>query len=325
MLTEPVVASLHEAYPAARIGFAVKKEFRDLVAAHPAISRVHVLDTSSPGDMSALVRDLRDAGYSAVVDLHRNMRTSRIVHTSGIPIRCSYRKRELGDTLGVRLLRRPFRARKLLVRRYLDALGSIGMDAPTRNPRLYVSESDVDAGREFLRRSGVGSEPFAAVVPGSVWATKRWPRGDYARLVAGLVSDLGLRVVLLGAPGERDLCGVVAREAGAGVTNAAGETTLGETAAVVARACLFIGNDSGPTHMAMALGVPSVALFGPTDPGQFDFCGHSLVYRDLKCSACSFYGSERCRLGHWDCMQSIAPHDVLRAAAALLEAGGADA
>ncbi|MCK4409017.1 MAG: glycosyltransferase family 9 protein [Candidatus Eisenbacteria sp.] len=325
VLTEPVVAALHEAYPAARIGFAVKKEFRDLVGAHPAISRVHVLDASSPRDMSAFGRDLRDAGYSAVVDLHRNMRTSRIVRTSGIPVRCSYRKRELGVALGVRLFRRPFRARKLLVRRYLDALGSIGMDAPTRAPRLYVSEADVDAGREFLRRSGVGREPFVAVVPGSVWATKRWPSTGYARLVAGLVSDLGLRVVLLGAPGERELCGDVAREAGAGVTNAAGEMTLGETAAVIAKGSLFIGNDSGPTHMAMALGVPSVALFGPTDPGQFDFRGHSLVYRDLECSACSFYGSERCHLGHWDCMQSIAPDDVLGAAAALLETGGADA
>jgi lipopolysaccharide heptosyltransferase II len=275
--------------------------------------------------MASLVREIRDARYSAVVDLHRNARTARILRAAGIPVRTAYHKRELRDAVRVRLLRRPFRARKLLVRRYLDALGSIGMDAPTRSPRLYVSESDVDAGRQFLRRSGAGEEPFAAVVPGSVWGTKRWPREDYARLVAGLVSDLGLRVVLLGAPGERELCDVVAREAGAGVTNAAGETTLGETAAVIARACLFIGNDSGPTHMAMALGVPSVALFGPTDPGQFDFRGHSLVYRNLKCSACSFYGSERCHLGHWDCMQSIAPDDVLGAAAALLEAGGADA
>ena len=325
VLTEPAVAALHEAYPSARIGFAVKKEFRDLVTAHPAISRIHILDTSLRGGMSALASDLRDAGYSAAVDLHRNMRTSRILRASEIPIRCSYRKRELMDAIGVRLLRRPFRARQLLVRRYLDALGPLGVDAPIRSPRLYVGASDAEAGGEFLRRSGVDSEPFASVVPGSVWATKRWPSENYARLTADLVSDLGLRVVLLGAPGERELCGDIARKAGAGVTNAAGEMSLGETAAVIARARLFIGNDSGPTHMAMALDVPSIALFGPTDPGQFDFRGHSLIYRDLECSACSFYGGERCRLGHWDCMLSIAPDEVLDAASALLKTGGADA
>ena len=325
VLTEPVVAALRESFPGAAIGCVVKAQFRDLVASHPALSCVHVLDTSSSGGTASLVREIRDARYSAVVDLHRNARTARIVRASGIPVRTAYHKRELRDAVRVRLLRRPFRASKLLVQRYLDALGPLGVHAPCVRPRLYVGDRDAEAGREFLGRSGVGAEPFVAVVPGSMWATKRWSSGNYARLSAGLISDLGLRVVLLGAPGERELCGDVARQAGAGVTNAAGETTLGETAAVIARARLYIGNDSGPTHMAMALGVPSVALFGPTDPGQFDFRGDSAVYRDLECSACSFYGGERCHLGHWDCMRSIAPHDVLGVASALLETSGGDA
>jgi ADP-heptose:LPS heptosyltransferase len=93
-------------------------------------------------------------------------------------------------------------------------------------------------------------------------------------------------------------------------------------AAVISRARLFVGNDSGPTHMARALGVPTVALFGPTDPGQFDFEGHALVYRDLACSACTFYGSRRCHLGHWDCMTAIGRDDVLEAARSLLSSGG---
>ncbi|MFH1690530.1 MAG: lipopolysaccharide heptosyltransferase II [Candidatus Eisenbacteria bacterium] len=325
VLAEPVVAALHEAYPSARIGFAVKRSFRDLVAAHPAIRRVHELDTSSRGGTAALARELRDADYSAVVDLHRNMRTSRIVRSSRIPVRCSYRKREVGDAIGVRLLKRPFRARKMLVRRYLDSLAPLGIDAPTRAPRLYVAGSDVEAGRERLERLNVGAESFAVVVPGSVWATKRWPSSNYAKLAARLFSELGLKVVLLGSSGERELCDEIARNAGGGVLSAAGETTLGETAAVIARARLFVGNDSGPTHMAMALDVPSVALFGPTDPGQFDFRRHSLVYADLGCSACSFYGSERCRLGHWDCMLSVAPEDVVGAASRLLEERGGDA
>jgi ADP-heptose:LPS heptosyltransferase len=128
-------------------------------------------------------------------------------------------------------------------------------------------------------------------------------------------------VVLLGTRGERELCDEIVRMAGGRAVNAAGETTLGELAAVISNARLFIGNDSGPTHMAMALRVPTVAVFGPTDPGQFDFSGHALVYRDLDCSACSFYGGRRCRLGHWDCIASIGPDEVTGAAERLLEEG----
>jgi ADP-heptose:LPS heptosyltransferase len=241
------------------------------------------------------------------------MRTARIVRSTRIPLRCSYRKRELADAVRVRLLSRPFRARRPLVRRYLDALSPLGIEAPTAAPKLYVGPADAEAGGALLERHGLNPGRFAALVPGSVWATKRWPSTGFAGVAARLVSERELPVLLLGSDAERALCDEVARKAGDGVTSAAGESTLGQLAAIVSRARLFVGNDSGPTHMAMALGVPTVALFGPTDPGQFDFRGHALVYRDLDCSACSFYGSERCRLGHWDCMLSITPDDVMGA------------
>ncbi len=325
VLTEPVVAALRESFPGAAIGYAVKTQFRDLVASHPALSRVHLLDTSSRGGMASLVREIRNARYSAVVDLHRSARTARILRAARIPTRTAYHKRELRDAVRVRLLRRPFRASKLLVQRYLDALVPLGIDVPYMRPRLHVSERDDEAGRATLASLGVGSGAYAVLVPGSVWPTKRWPAERFAELATSVVCELGLRVVLLGSKAERELCERIAGSAGSGAVSGAGETTLGQMAAVISRARIYVGNDSGPTHMARALDVPTVALFGPTDPGQFDFEGHALVYRNLKCSACTFYGSERCRLGHWDCMRSIAPHDVLRAAAALLEARGAHA
>ncbi len=98
--------------------------------------------------------------------------------------------------------------------------------------------------------------------------------------------------------------------------------TLGGTAAIIAGAALYVGNDSGLTHVAAALGTPTVAVFGPTDPGQFDFAGHAVVFADVPCSACSFFGGDSCRLGHWECMRLIRPEDVVRAALGLLAARG---
>jgi heptosyltransferase-2 len=321
VLTEPAVAAFHEAYPSAEIGYAVKARFADLVSSHPAISRVHALGEES-GALTALTRDVRGVGYSALVDLHRNIRTARIARASGVPLRSHYRKRELPDAIRVRLIKRPFRASRLLVRRYLDALRPLGIDAPVRRPKLYVDSDDAAAADGLLTCAEVAGGRFAAVVPGAVWATKRWPAERFAAVAAGIVSDLGLRVLLLGSETERELCGQVGSMAGEGAVNLAGETTLGQMAAVIARSRVFVGNDSGPMHMSMALGVPTVALFGPTDPRQFDFEGHAVVYRDLPCSACSFYGGESCRLGHWDCMLGVGPDEVLGVVRELLAKGG---
>lgn len=323
VLTEPVVAALEAAAPGVEIAYVTKRRFAGLVSAHPSVSRVHELADGSRGAMRDLIREIRDSRYSAVVDLHRNARSIEIARRSGAGLRARYRKRETIDSIRVRLLRRPFRASRLLVDRYLEALLPLGIAAPYAPPRLYVSDEGTSSGLSLLERAGLADSRFAAIVPGSVWATKRWPAEGFARVAAGLVADHGLAVALLGTEAEAELCGRVAGLAGSGVSVIAGDTSLGAAAAVISSASVFVGNDSGPTHMSMALGVPSVAIFGPTDPGQFDFSGHALVYRDPACGACTFFGGRSCRLGHWDCMARIEPSDVLGAVSALLREGGA--
>jgi lipopolysaccharide heptosyltransferase II len=329
VLCEPVLAALNAFFPGIEIGFVVKRRFRDLVDAHPAVRRVHALAGSSRSEMDDVIDEIRSVGYDAAIDLHHNARTMRILRCSRIPTVTSYRKREIGDALRVRLLRRPFRAGKLLVERYLEALTPLGVDASamldadgrTRRPRLYLSDEHRAGAAAAIERHGLADRAFAALVPGAMWPTKCWPRERYAAVAAGLVSRNGLRVLLLGGPPERALCDEIVRQAGTGVVSAAGETTLGQLGGIIERARVFVGNDSGPTHMAAALGVPTVALFGPTDPGQFDHAGQVALYRDLECSACSFYGGRRCPKGHWACMMGIEPREVLAAVGALLVAG----
>jgi heptosyltransferase-2 len=188
-----------------------------------------------------------------------------------------------------------------------------------RRPHLYISDEARSGAETILRRLGLAETSYVALAPGAKWATKRWPMERYAELASGLASGHGLKVLLLGSGSEMNLCKAVMRSAGQGVISAAGEAALGETGGLISRARLFVGNDSGPTHMAMALGVPTVALFGPTDPGQFDHSGHGLVYGNLDCSACSFYGGRSCPRGHWDCLMAVRPAEVLATAERLLE------
>ncbi|MBM3307171.1 MAG: glycosyltransferase family 9 protein [Candidatus Eisenbacteria bacterium] len=324
VLTEPVVAALHGADPRREIGFAVKAEFRDLVAGDPRVSAVHALRGSAIGDLAALCGDVRRRRYSAVIDLHANARSAVIARSSGAPLVSVYRKREPAEWWRVRVARRPFRASARTVDRYLAALRRLGIAAVPARPRLHMPPGQEEWADGFLAGRGLRARDFVAMAPGAVWATKRWPAERYGEVVRELFLSTGLPTALVGSASERGACDAVIEAAGASskATNAAGEATLGGTVAAISQAALFVGNDSGLTHAAVALGVPTVALFGPTDPGQFDFEGHAVVYADLACSACSFFGGERCPLGHWDCMRLITPDAVLASARGVLARAG---
>jgi heptosyltransferase-2 len=324
VLTEPVVAALRSARPDSEIGFVVKARFRDLVAGNRDVSVIHTLAGSSPSDLASLCREVRARRYSAVVDLHDNLRSALVARASCAPLVSAYRKRDPGVWFRVRVQRRPFRAAARTVDRYLAALGPLGIRAEHARVRFHVAPADEAWAGGFLSGRGLRPGSFIAVAPGAVWSTKRWPADAYGAVVREIFLEAGLPAVLVGSAEERGLCQAVAAAAGpsARTTSAAGDATLGGTAALIAGAALYVGNDSGLTHIAAALGTPTVAIFGPTDPGQFDFAGHAVVFADVPCSACSFYGGDRCRLRHWECMRLIRPDDVLRAARGLLAARG---
>jgi len=322
VLTEPVVAALRQAYPDASISFIVKSRYRELVDADPHITRVHELRGSSPGELAGLCSELRACRYSSVVDLHRNQRSMLLAACARSSIVTSYRKRELGDSVRVRFGRRPFRASKLLVERYLDSLKPFGIRPSAARPTLSVSEEAADRARDRRERWGLRDRSYAAVAPAALWETKRWPVERFGEVATGLARMRGLDILLVGSSADRELARTLRSAIDAGsrrVINAAGETGLGELAALLGSARIFVGNDSGPMHMAMARRTPTVAVFGPTDPGQFDFSDDAVVYGDLPCSACSFYGTRACRLKHWECMRGIGAQRVLDAALELLE------
>ena len=147
------------------------------------------------------------------------------------------------------------------------------------------------------------SDSFVAVVPGARWDTKRWPIERYTQLVRQLIGE-GRQVVLLGSPDEKALCDQIEREVAGGmrVMNLAGRTALGEMIAVLAHATLVIGNDSGPLHVAVALGRRTLGIYGPTDPsfvgphGQLD----QVIRHDVPCFPCR---NREC--WHHSCMNGV--------------------
>jgi ADP-heptose:LPS heptosyltransferase len=150
-----------------------------------------------------------------------------------------------------------------------------------------------------------GTGKYALLLPGTNWATKRWPVENYAALVTPLRERFGLTSIVAGSPDEADLAAQV------GGTNLAGKTTLRQLAALIERAAVVIANDSGPMHIAAGMNRPLVTLFGPTNPVRTGpYRREDCVLRiDIPCSPCY---SRKC--SHQSCLKWLGIEAVLQLA-----------
>jgi heptosyltransferase-2 len=189
-------------------------------------------------------------------------------------------------------------------------------DAPSREqitPRVYPSPDDDAAAGAFVVEHLLNpARPMIALAPGSAWGTKRWPY--YPELAAKLVEQFNIVVVGGNADVESGDSIIAQVPEGCG-GNAAGRLGILASAALLARARLLVTNDSAPQHLASAMEVPTVGIFGPTVP-EFGFgplaSGSMIAGVDgLACRPCDRHGPQRCPLGHWRCMREVSSNDVL--------------
>lgn len=165
--------------------------------------------------------------------------------------------------------------------------------------------------------------PLVVLAPGSVWPTKKWTRTGFIQVARAFV-DKGYRVLLLGARDEAELCESMAGEI-PGVEVVAGRTSLFESAQILALADLFIGNDSGAMHLASIVGVPTVAIFGPTvlEFGYRPWQNRARVVQvpreEMKCRPCGKHGAKTCPIGTHACMKNIEVSSVVAAAMEVMD------
>ena len=180
---------------------------------------------------------------------------------------------------------------------------------------LRVSDADATGGRSCWPRCGLtGEGPLVAMAPGESTDTpyKSWHAEGFAGVASRLAADVGARLLVVGGEKDRTLGEQVLFGLGPQGANLAGRTTPAELAAVLARCALLIGIDSGPMHVAAAMGVPVVGLFGPTDPGRTgpQGEGHQIVFHQQHCWPCM---TPTCQ-GR-PCLAAITVEEVLAAAA----------
>ncbi|HXE91907.1 MAG TPA: glycosyltransferase family 9 protein [Terriglobales bacterium] len=333
----PAAAALRRAFPAATIGWVVEPRWQELLCAagtprigprspsRPLVDALHVLDTralrktpASPSTWKAArteLSEVRAARYEIALDLQGLMKSALVAKLSGARRRIGFAQPK--ERAAAVFYTRSLEARGThVVERYLSLVatltgGTLGSPPPAELPRDPESQTWCEG---LLNIRGISG--FALLNPGAGWGAKLWPAERYGE-VARALAQAGLYSLVNAGPGEEELAQkvVTASRGTAQIVSPA----LGQLIALTRRARLFVGGDSGPLHLAAALGVPVVALFGPTDPARNGpFGTRSEVLRSAA-SRTSYAHVSRADQG----LLAISSAEVIAASRRLLESPGA--
>ena len=315
-----VIEPLRRRFPDATIDWVVGEKYSDLLLDVPGIDRLLLFDRESwkrPASWPLalkkflrLVREARRARYDVAIDLQGLTRSALITFLSGARTRLGFSTaRELSSLFYNRRIAVP-EGTVHAVDRYLLAAEELGAAAPCVSFPLVPKPEASARVRDLLDAGGAG-EPLVVLNPTARWETKRWMPDRYAEAGDYVREVLGGSAVMIGGADERETVSSVARMMKGECIDLSGKLTLGELTALLAMASALVTNDTGPMHIAAAVGTPVVAIFGPTDPARTGPCGrHRAIRASAPCSPCL---SRRCGKAELECMKSISTAQVTTA------------
>ena len=324
--TIPTFEALRDHYPTAHISWLVEEGAAELLEHYPRLDEVLVCQRKSwlrelknpllwptvSLDIIRLSRRLRSRYYDVIIDFQGLLKSAIWVGLARGRRKIGFDQTREGSSKFLNEKLPPYDPDRHALDRYMDLaryLGAEGKDAIMRDPWTLREEQQFNNRLNHVTRKD--KSPLVVCHPMSRWQTKLWPQAKFALLAAEMVKRLGATVVFTGSGKDRDAITSVMHKAGVGgLHNWAGTTNLRELAYVCKRAAVVVSTDSGPMHLAAALGTPVVALFGPTAPwrtGPYGD-GHRVLRIDQDCSPCF---QRTCHTV--ECMTAIEVDDVFRA------------
>ncbi len=315
----PVAAALRRAFPQARIDWLVSAKHREILDLVPVIDRRLVIndrsDASGGASLVAAVGELRRARYDVAIDLQGLIKSALLARASGAPRVLGFASRyarERAARIFYTEAHDPGRGgiydpreTRHVVEINLGLLTLVGITAA--RPEFPIDEPPSEAARIVRERIGAR---YAILNPGAAWPNKRWPTDRLAAVAAHLRRRHGLPSVVLWGPGEEALAAAVVTAAqGAAIESP--PTTIADLTMLARGAALMVSGDTGPTHIASALGTPLVGLYGPTRPARNGPLSplDVVVSRD---AVCQCHHLRRCRLDRM-CLLDVDAADVIAA------------
>ena len=323
VLSTPAIKAVRDSYPDAYIAFMVRPYAKDIVEGNPYLDEVIVYDKDRvrKSFFATLLfgLGLRKKRFDTAVILHPTNRSHIITFLAGIPNRIGY-DRKMSFLLTKKVSDKKFLGDKHERDYTLDLLQSIGITPKDRSLFVPVTDSAKNAVDIKLAREGYnGSAPLVAVHPGASCPSKKWPAERFASLIDRLKERYGFQIAVVAGQGDAEEAAALKKNLKSDVIDLSGKTTLAELAALFKKCSLFISNDSGPVHIASAVGTPCVVIFGRKQrglsPKRWGPTGKRdiILHKDAGCTVCL---AHNCKNGFM-CLKAVTVDDVLNAVSGL--------
>jgi len=322
VMTLPAITAVREAYPEARISILVKPWVADLLRISPDVDEVIVYERPGVhegiGGLFRLVRELKTKKFDMAILLQNAIEAAIIAWLARIPVRAGYNT----DGRGIFLTHSAIRSKEILrvhqVEYYLGMLKALGLGAGRKDVRLLIGEEEKAFSDRILKERGIAEASLLiGLAPGATYGpAKRWYPERFASVADRLIERFSARVLLFGSAGDHEVARSIQGKARNALVDLTGETTLREAISLIARCRLFVSNDSGLMHVAGALGTPTVAIFGSTNPLTTSPVGQKsiVITKNVDCSPCL---KKTCPTD-FICMDLITTDEVYNTAVALL-------
>jgi len=335
VMTTPVIEGLREKYPEAYIAFLLDEPSLDVVKGNPFLDEVILFDeyryfreiktrqktTSEIEDeLANFIEGLSSRNFNLVMNFHLSKRAAiitRLIEAEnflGLNIDKDGELFLRGNLWIYYIYLRMFVKRRREVPGRLLHQGELNLRLAGLSPgrfktHIEIGEEGQKEGGKFLTSNGVEEEEhLIGLNPGANWLSKRWPWQKFAQLGDELHKEYGARIVIFGGVDDVKLGKKITEAMQTKPIDATGKLSLKGLAYVLSKCCLFITNDTGPMHIAGAVGTPVISISGPVFGGPYDRRGHIILHQDLDCIECGKTGCKDHR-----CMEEIEVRDILTA------------
>jgi predicted lipopolysaccharide heptosyltransferase III len=323
VMTTPAISCLRQRYKNAQLDALVRPHTKEILLHNPGLNNIYVIEKQTrqqkclkPGTVFNLIntiRFLRKNNYELCIDFSGQFYSAWLSFLIGAQHRIGLmRTLKLGwfkmcgfDYLYTHEL--PVDDGSYIVEQNIRLLAPLDCTQSLAKPEVFPQAADFDYIDRLLKQAGISAkDTLICIHPGAKWPPKRWPVEYYRELIRRLTGQ-NCRVLLIGKGDEEPTQKIIDRATDK-ITNLTDKLSLLQTAAIIKRSRLFIGNDSGPMHLAAAMGTPSVLFFGPvapetSAPRQSDTL---ILYKKSSCSPCTiYYTKDTCQQGDNICLKTI--------------------
>jgi len=309
ILTTPLIKRLREVFPQARLVYLTESPFAPLLENNPHLDEVIAFSSrQSLGNQIRFYRNLRRRRFDLAIDLFGNPRSAILIWMTGAGVRIGGAHRGRGRLYTLRL---PEPHGQLnAIDHHLRSLEALGIEATSKTTQVFLTVNENEWARQFLVERNISPDHVTAGLhPGATWPNKRWPTRYFAQVARDLHAN-NIQVVVTQGPGEAELANEVKCLAPQVVVIPV--LPIRKVAAIQSHLRVFVSNDCGVMHLAVAVGTPTVGLFGPGQPEiWFPYRGnngHLSLAHEIECRPCH---KNFCPLGHLHCQEKLAPARVI--------------